>query len=484
MALALAGVLLPCLPRPAAAQPAAEQALPAAAARPIDFAADVKPILQASCARCHARGRERGGFSIETRERLLAGGDNGAVVVPGDSAASELVRLVAGLDPESVMPKKGSRLTAEQVGILRAWIDQGLAWDPAISFARAPARNLAPRRPALPEGSAATHPVDRLLAGYFAAHEAAPARLAGDRRFARRAYLDAIGVLPTALELRAYLDDRRPGKRARLVRALLADDRRYAEHWLSFWNDLLRNDYQGTGYIDGGREQISAWLYAALARNMPYDRFVAELVNPEPGAEGFTKGIVWRGVVNASQTPQMQAAQNVSQVFMGVNLKCASCHDSFINDWQLADGYGLAACTPTVRSRWSSATSRPARPRRSSSSTRNSERSMRGPRAPNASRQLARILVGPANGRLPRTIVNRLWARFMGRGLVEPSTTWTSPRGTRTCSTGWPRTSSRTATICGIPWRSSSAPTPMRARRSTRVNGEGSTCSLAPRSDA
>ena len=123
---------------------------------------------------------------------------------------------------------------------------------------------------------------------------------------------------------------------------LLADDRSYAEHWLSFWNDLLRNDYKGTGYIDGGRKQITRWLYSALLTNMPYDQFVAELVNPTPESEGFTKGIVWRGVVNASQTPQMQAAQNIAQVFMGVNLKCASCHDSFINDWTLADAYGLA----------------------------------------------------------------------------------------------------------------------------------------------
>jgi hypothetical protein len=75
---------------------------------------------------------------------------------------------------------------------------------------------------------------------------------------------------------------------------------------------------------------------------MPYDKFVAELISPSPASEGFSKGIVWRGFVNASQMPQMQAAQNVSQVFMGLNLKCASCHDSFINDWQLSDAYGLA----------------------------------------------------------------------------------------------------------------------------------------------
>src|SRR5579862_3604292 len=112
---------------------------------------------------------------------------------------------------------------------------------------------------------------------------------------------------------------------------------------MTFWNDALRNDYKGTGYIDGGRKQITTWLYAALATNMGYNQFVGQLINPTTESEGFTKGIVWRGTVNASQTPQMQAAQNISQVFMGVNLKCASCHDSFINDWKLSDAYGLAA---------------------------------------------------------------------------------------------------------------------------------------------
>ena len=201
---------------------------------------------------------------------------------------------------------------------------------------------------------------------------------------------------------------------------MLADDRRYAEHWLSFWNDLLRNDYRGTGYIDGGRRQITAWLYAALANNLPYDRFVAALVNPVPGTEGFTKGIVWRGVVNASQTPEMQAAQNISQVFMGVNLKCASCHDSFINDWQLADAYGLAgvyADQPLEMVECDRPTGKTAPMKFLYASSAAID-----PAAPRGVRldQLMHALTGPTNGRLARTIVNRLWARFMGRGLVEP----------------------------------------------------------------
>src|SRR5262249_53285844 len=162
-----------------------------------------------------------------------------------------------------------------------------------------------------------------------------------DRIFCRRAYLDVIGLVPPADGPGPFITDD-SGARARLVRSLLADNLRYAEHWLSFWNDLLRNDYRGTGYIDGGRKSITDWLFAALSSNLPYDQFVAQLIDPTPKSEGFTKGIVWRGVVNASQSPPLQAAQNISQVFMGVNLKCASCHDSFINDWRLADAYGLA----------------------------------------------------------------------------------------------------------------------------------------------
>ena len=122
--------------------------VPAPAARQVDFAKDVKPILQVACVRCHARGNDKGGFSIETRESLLRGGDTRPAVVPGQSGESFLIDLVSGLEPDMVMPKKGSRLTADQIALLRAWIDQGAVWDPGVTFARAAPRNLARRAPA------------------------------------------------------------------------------------------------------------------------------------------------------------------------------------------------------------------------------------------------------------------------------------------------------------------------------------------------
>jgi hypothetical protein len=238
--------------------------------------------------------------------------------------------------------------------------------------------------------------------------------------YARRVWLDTVGLLPSPKELQAFKEDRNPEKRAELVRRLLSNNTDYAIHWLSFWNDLLRNDYRGTGYIDGGRKAITPWLLSALEQNKPYQQFAAELVNPSPDCEGFVRGIVWRGVVNASMTPPMQAAQNVSQVFMGTNLKCASCHDSFVDDWTLADSYGLAGIyseAPLQMAECDKPTGKTARPKFLFEKLGSID-----PKATRPERltRLADLITGRSNGRFTRTIVNRLWARFFGYGIVEP----------------------------------------------------------------
>jgi mono/diheme cytochrome c family protein len=404
----------------AAITPEQAAQLPPPASHAVNFSKEIKPLFQASCVTCHGRGKAKGGFRLDTRETALKGGDSGPALLPGKSADSLLIALVQGVDSDNVMPKKGSRLTAEQIGLLRAWIDQGAPWDAQVTFGRVEPANLKPRLPAIPPATKAANPIDRFLEPYFAAHNIKPPRTVNDRLFARRAYLDVIGLLPPPEELETFVADRSRDKRERLVERLLADDRSYAEHWLSFWNDLLRNDYKGTGYIDGGRKQITTWLYSALLTNMPYDKFVAELVNPTPDSEGFTKGIVWRGVVNASQTPQMQTAQNIAQVFMGVNLKCASCHDSFINDLTLADAYGLAgiyADGPLEMVRCDKPTGKKAELK-----FLYPELGAIDPTAdkPTRLKRLAQIVTQRQDARLTRTLVNRLWQRFMGRGLVEP----------------------------------------------------------------
>src|SRR5258705_10562736 len=101
---------------------------------------------------------------LKNRYLFIKGGDPAPAIVAGKSQESYLIELVSGLDPDNVMPKKGTKLTKEQVAILRAWIDQGAPWDQDISFAKPEPMNLTPRKPDLPAKHG--HPIDGLLADY------------------------------------------------------------------------------------------------------------------------------------------------------------------------------------------------------------------------------------------------------------------------------------------------------------------------------
>jgi hypothetical protein len=240
-----------------------------------------------------------------------------------------------------------------------------------------------------------------------------------DAAFARRVYLDVIGLLPTIEQLDQFVNDQRPDKRTRLVDALLADKQGYAEHWMTFWNDLLRNDEQTN--IDGLRKPITPWLYQSLLDSKAIDLFVAELLNPgKDGPDGYLKGVNWRGQVNASQMPPVQAAQNVSQVFLASSIKCASCHNSFINHWKLVESYGMASFFSPQNlemHRCDKPTGKivPAKflfeglgevPPEADLATRH--------------RAVAQMVTRPKNPRFARAMVNRFWKRLIGRGLSEP----------------------------------------------------------------
>lgn len=418
------------VPHPGVAAATAQAKLPPAATRKIDYVTDIHPILRTYCASCHLSGKQKGGLQLDTRESILKGGASGPAAVAGQSASSLMIHLVAGTDPDNVMPPNGKRLSAEQVGVLRAWIDQGLDFGKAASAAPSNySAPLEPRHPVVPPAlpGASANPLDRILSAYYKAHNIKPRPLVDDRTYARRVYLDLVGLLPTPEVVAAFVADKTSNKREVLARQLLSDNTNYAQHWLTFWNDALRNDYAGTGYIDGGRQQITGWLYNALLNDMPYDQFVSELVNPVNGAAGFTKGIVWRGTVNASQTVPMQAAQNISQVFLGVNLKCASCHDSFISNWKLADAYGMAsiyADTPLEMVRCDVPQGKVAPIKFLYAALGNLDASAD---RPTRLKQLAAAITSKQDGRLTRTLVNRLWARLMGRGLIEPNDEMDNP---------------------------------------------------------
>lgn len=400
---------------------------PLYAQTPDDFSHAVLPVLKTHCVPCHGGREAKGSFSLNTRELLISSGH----VVAGRPADSRLIEVITSSDKEQQMPPADRpRLSEKEQQILTRWIETGVEWEPGFSFAPvAWEPPLKPRLPDLPPALAGReHPVDRILDKSLADRGLSTPAPVTDAEFLRRVSLDLVGLLPTPEQLDQFLADSTPDKRSRLIRTLLDDRIAYADHWLTFFNDLLRNDYSGTGFITGGRQQISGWLYDALLQNKPFDQFARELIAPPTAAsQGYIDGIRWRGEVSAGQTVEIQFAQSVAQSFLGINLKCASCHDSFIDRWTLDEAWGMAAIyasAPQSIHRCDKPTGRTAQ-----AAWLFPELGRIDAAAPREKRlqQLAELMTHPENGRFTRTIVNRLWYRLTGRGIVHPLDAMQSP---------------------------------------------------------
>ena len=374
---------------------------------------------------CHSQQKRSGGLSLANWHDTLDGGRSGATVTPGASATSLLIQRVTG-ETEPRMPLVGDPLSVREIAVIQQWIDQGARATPTSQAAmpkwKAP---LMLTKPVVPESAWRnwTQPLDRFTAAYLVGNAVPQPAVINDRLFARRAYLDIWGLFPPPEDLQEFERDRNPRKRQALVRKLLANNDRYAENWMSFWNDLLRND-DGANYHSemAGRKSITSWLFASLQSNRPYDRFVKQLLNPVAAEDpdGFLIGVNWRGTISASQTPAMQAAQNTAQIFLGVNLKCNSCHDSFISHWKLKDAYAMASyfsADPKLQLYRCDV----AQQRFSEPGFLFSEINREPPTETMVDRRAtaASIFTDERNGRLPRTLVNRIWQRLFGRGLVE-----------------------------------------------------------------
>jgi hypothetical protein len=390
----------------------------------VSYEDDIVPIVAANCLECHSADQRKGGLSLATYADVLDGGKDGPIVRPGRGADSMLVQRLHGIGGEQ-MPKDAVPLSADEMALITRWIDEGARPSPNAPPAPPPwDAPLALETPRVPEivWAGWQSPADRIVAAYLRGRGVAEPALVGDERFARRAYLDIWGLLPTPDALQAFVADRSANKRRALVARLLADNARYAEHWVTFWNDLLRNE-DGVNYYSetDGRRTITPWLLPALYTNLPYNQFVTKLLNPQSAAdpEGFLIGVNWRGETSAAVTPWMQAAQNTSQVFLGVNLKCNACHDSFVNKWKLKDAYGLASyfspegqlqlfrCDIAQNQYATPSFLYPELNRPVPSMSRSDRRAT-----------AAAIFTDPRNGRLARTVTNRLWQRLIGAGIV------------------------------------------------------------------
>jgi len=337
-----------CLFPPTLSRAADDAALPPAAKTRIAFARDIEPLLQKHCLLCHGDQQQMSGLRLDQKEAALKGGASGKDIQPGNSAGSRLIGLVAGLE-KKVMPPVGARLTAAEIGLLRAWIDQGVDWPAApasqnrVSSHWAFQRIKRPDPPAVRDRAWARNPIDQFILARLEAEGIAPSPEADKPTLLRRVSLDLTGLPPTAEEVRDYLHDNRADAYERVVDRLL-ESPHYGERWARFWLDLAR--YADSDGYEKDRSRPWAWRYRhwvidALNRDMPFDEFTAEQLAgdllPDRNldtlvATGFNRNTLTNreGGTDPEQFRDeevLDRAATLGTVWLGLTLGCAQCHN-------------------------------------------------------------------------------------------------------------------------------------------------------------
>ena len=269
-------------------------------------------------------------------------------------------------------------------------------------------------------------PVQNFIDGHVDNHlkrlNIAPSHVADDATYLRRVYLDIIGKLPTPPEAEAFLKSGAKDKRAKLVDTLLARPE-FADYWALQWSDLLRVDRLKLGHANA--HQYYKWIRASFARNKPMDSLARELLTAEGPLTEQPAGFFYRA---ANGTGDM--ASMVSQVFLGVRITCAECHQHPYDRWTQQDYHAMRGFFQQVSTKNSAgglallAEGNPVikHPRTGKVIQPYPLGSEMPETAPEGDRRrlLAKWMTQPDNPYFARNIANRLWAHFLGRGIVMP----------------------------------------------------------------
>jgi mono/diheme cytochrome c family protein len=375
----------------------------------VDFHRDIKPILEANCYSCHQGPKVKGGLQLDDRaDALLGGNSDGPALVPHKPAESAIVRRITSADPDEVMPAKGDRLSDKDVALLKQWIEEGAVWPDFSS-----------------DSLTLTPPAD-------------------DLTFLRRVTLDTIGLTPTEAEIATFVADRSPDRRTRVIDRLLAD-RRWADHQMSYWLDVLAENPNLINPTLNNTGPFRWWIYESLLDNKPFDLFVTELLRLE-GSERFG-GPAGFGVATQNDVPMAAKGIIVSSAFLGVEMKCARCHDAPTHASKQQELFQLAAMLQRKPLQVPTTSSVPLdhlrlggrQPMIEVTLPPGSTVAPDWPFArfcdeatvasiaedPDNSRdRLAALITAPQNERFAQVIVNRIWQRLLGRGIVETIGDW------------------------------------------------------------
>ncbi len=337
-----------CAGRLALSAPAAE--LPPAAKQKIDFVRDIQPILAKSCYECHGAQKQKAELRWDVKAIALKGGEHGPVIVPGRSAESLMIQLVAGLKGDDrVMPKKGDRLTAEQIGLLRAWIDQGANWPDTASAKMADPRDhwafkppVCPKIPTVKDKSWTRGAIDNFALAKLERENLKPSPEADKITLLRRLALDLTGLPPSIAEVDAFLADQSKDAYEKQVDRLLASPH-YGERWGRHWLDAARFS-DSDGYEKDMSRQVHFYrdyVINAFNRDLPYDRFLIEQLAGDQLPDATQDQIVATGFLRNSMLNQEGAIDPeqfridamfdrmdaIGKAMLGLTIQCAQCHN-------------------------------------------------------------------------------------------------------------------------------------------------------------
>lgn len=270
--------------------------------------------------------------------------------------------------------------------------------------------------------------IDRLVAAEWEKLSLTPVSVATDEEYVRRLYLDLIGTLPTPDEVKKFLADPAPDKRARLIDELLKRPE-YVDYWSLKWADLLRAHRRALG--EKGMASFSGWLRQRLRENAPFDKVAGELIT----AEGNLYGSGPVAYYFVDKTPE-DLAETTAQIFLGVRLACAKCHHHPFEVYGQDDYYSLASFFSGVTrkdNKEAGAFGGAQAVRMTAGAPLKHPRTgvdlpprafgwtpAAAPAGADPRKALAAWLVGKENPRFARTVVNRYWGYLLGRGLAHP----------------------------------------------------------------
>lgn len=327
---------------------AAGQELPPPAERTVEYGSDIRPILEQHCWSCHGPQQQESGLRLDRQAALLQGGDLGRVVVPGRSADSRLIHYVAGTDPDSVMPPEGERLTPAEIGLLRAWIDQGCEWPAGEAgaeernthWAYQPLQVSPP--PQVQQQDWPINPIDHFILSELEQRGLQPAPAASRYTLIRRLSLDLTGLLPTVEEVDRFVSDPDPAAYQALVERLLASPH-FGERWGRHWLDMARYADSDGYEKDNPRPDAYRWrdwVIDAVNADMPFDQFTIEqlagdlLLDATPEqrlATAFHRQTLTNTEGGTDQEQfRVEACfdrtETTGAVWLGLTVGCARCH--------------------------------------------------------------------------------------------------------------------------------------------------------------